>query len=130
DALVARLHRHIVAIVEQHERPISGTLEYWCVRPDTLREYSARIGRIAECARSLEDVREGVARRAHRERPALPRRDRDVQIARLRGDAVHRTRLPPEAAADDAHLRSIIIGHLGYRGRRDVLVARMRHLER
>src|SRR6185437_10519632 len=56
DALVARLHRHIVAIVEQHERPISGTLEYWCVRPDTLREYSARIGRIAECARALEDV--------------------------------------------------------------------------
>ena len=61
---------------------------------------------------------------------ALVRRHEHVEIARLRRDAVDRPALAPEVAADHAHARAVIVDDLGDLDRRDVLIARSRHLER
>ena len=60
----------------------------------------------------------------------VPGRDRDVEVPRIRGDAVDRSLLAPELAADDPHARTVIVDHLGDVGRSNVLIARRCHLER
>ena len=65
-----------------------------------------------------------------RQRLALARRHRDVEIARIGRDAFDRALLAPEIAADDAHARAVVVDDFGNVLRRDVLVARRRHLQR
>ena len=66
----------------------------------------------------------------HGEGLAPARRDPDVEIARVRGNAFDRTAFSPELAAHDPHAGAVVIGDLrNFRGL-DVLVARRRHLQR
>ena len=100
-------------------------------RAGPVGEHALRRRGVAEDAVALEDVRERVAPRVHRERlapcPAAPRR---------RGSSAPRRRrrpdrsLPQKLAADHAHARAVVVDHLGDRARRHVLVARRRQLER
>ena len=61
---------------------------------------------------------------------AHARRDRDVEISRRGGDAIDRTLLAPEFAADDAGCGAVIVGDNWNTGRRYVLVARGGHFVR
>ena len=83
-----------------------------------------------ERARALEDIGEGVALDFDLQRLALARRNEDVEIARIGGDAFDRAPLAPELAAHDAHARAVVVDDLGNVGGLDVLVARRRHLQR
>ena len=71
-----------------------------------------------------------MARRFDRERLALPRRHRNVEIARLGGDAIDGALLAPEVADDHAHVRAVVVGHFRDVLGQNVLVARVGHLER
>jgi hypothetical protein len=62
-----------------------------------------------------------------RQRPAHARGHEHVQIARIGGDAVDRTFLAPELAADDAHAGAVVIDDLRDGGGFDVLIARRGH---
>ena len=55
---------------------------------------------------------------------------RDVEVARVGGDAVDRALFAPELAAHDAHARAVVVDHFGNLTRLDVLIARRRHLQR
>jgi len=73
-------------------------------------------------SRPLRRRSERVARPRHRQAapgPAAP----NVHVLRLGGDALHRSALAPEAAADDPRLRPIVVGQLGMSSRH-VLVSR------
>ena len=131
DPRVARAHRHVVAGAEEHQRAVPGLLAgQRGDGPVLLRQHAERFRRVAEGAAALEDVREGVAARVDGQPRDAPRGHGDVQVARLRRHALHRPRLPPEAPADHAHRRAVVVGHGGDRRRGDVLVARRGHLER
>src|SRR5882757_10128430 len=57
-------------------------------------------------------------------------RDANVEIARLGGSAVDRSSLAPEVAADHPHPRAVVVNDLRDLLGRDILVARIGHLER
>ena len=57
-------------------------------------------------------------------------RHRDVEVARIGGDAFHRPALAPEVADHDPHARPVVVGDFGNVLREDVLVARLGHLQR
>ena len=48
-----------------------------------------------------------------RQRLPQARRHRDVEVARIGGDAVDRAALAPEVAADHPHPRAVVVDHLG-----------------
>ena len=89
-----------------------------------------RGGGVSEAAATLEDVGEGVGRGLDGKRLAHPRRHPDIEVARIGGDAIHRTGLAPEVAAHHPHARAVVVHHLRDVGRPDVLVAWPGHLER
>src|SRR2546425_8729857 len=71
-----------------------------------------------------------MARRLDRQGLSHARRDPHVEIARIRRDAFDGAGLAPEAAADDAHARAVVVHDFRDVARQDVLVAWMSHLER
>src|SRR5436190_10462181 len=71
-----------------------------------------------------------MTRRFHREALQPAGRHRDVDIARVGRNAFHRSSLSPELAADHPYARPVIVDDLRDVGSGDVLVARLRHLER
>ena len=85
---------------------------------------------VAERARAREHVCEGIARGLDFEPLSLSRGNRDIQVIRVGGHSFHRALSAPELAADDAHAGAVIVGDLGYRTRRNVLIARVDHLQR
>src|SRR5262249_6842676 len=87
-------------------------------------------GRVTERAGPGEHVGERIPRRLDREPLPATRRHRDIEVARVGRDPLDRSALPPELAADDAHARAIIVGAFRDRARPNVLVTRIRHLER
>src|SRR5581483_7449883 len=56
--------------------------------------------------------------------------DRDVEIARIGGDALDRAALAPEVTADHAHARAVVVDDLRDGVALDVLIARRGHLQR
>src|SRR3989454_2474759 len=71
-----------------------------------------------------------MARRLDRQGLSHARRDPHVEIARIGRDAFDGAGLAPEAAADDAHTRAVVVHDFRDVARQDVLVAWMTHLER
>src|SRR5713101_7586722 len=132
DAFLAGLDRHLVAAVEQHQRPVSRPLadERRSLRIVLLGQNAQRFGRAGKRPRSLEHIGEGVPGGLHRKYLAPPGRDGNVEIARFGRGPVHRAALAPEVAANHANAGAVVIDDLRYRFRRDVLVARRGHLER
>ena len=68
--------------------------------------------------------------RLDRKRFAAARRDPDIEIARIRGNPVHRTFLPPKLPTHDADDRSIVVGDFGNLLCRNILVPGRGHLKR
>ncbi len=95
-----------------------------------LGQDAVRVRGVGEVAGAGEDVGEGAALGLDRQRLALARRHRDVEVARVGGDAVDGAAPAPELAADDPHHRAVVVDDLGDLGARDVLVARRGHLQR
>src|SRR5262245_39719974 len=62
DALVARLHRDLIAAVEYHERAVSGPFAHYGLagRAFLLRLHAERLRGVAESPRSLEDIGESM----------------------------------------------------------------------
>ena len=60
---------------------------------------------------------------------AFAGRDKDVEIARIGGDAFDRAAFAPELAAHDAHARAIVVGDVWNLSALDVLIAWRGHLE-
>ena len=85
---------------------------------------------VAECARAREDVGKGIARGLDFEPLPLAWSNRDIEVIRIRGHTFHRSFLAPELAADDAHARAVVVGNLGDRACRNVLIAWISHLQR
>jgi sugar fermentation stimulation protein A len=113
-ALVAGLHDDLVAAIEQHERAVARCVEHGAPLVDRPVSVSTpRLRGVAERARTLEHVGEGVARRPRPAASCAAGRHRDVEIARIGGDAVDRAALPPELAADDPHVRAVVVDDLG-----------------
>src|SRR5579859_7366428 len=90
----------------------------------------ARTRRVAESSVSGEHVGESITRSLDFEPLALARGDGDVEIIGIRGNARHRSLLTPKLATDDADSSAIIVSHLGNGARRNILIARVRHLQR
>src|SRR5712691_8510403 len=127
---VPGLDGDLVARVEQHEGAIAGELRS---PAGVAHPFGAdRTGRrcVAEAPTPLEDVREGVPRRLDGQSLGEARRDPHVEVAWVGGDALDGTGLPPEAAADDAHPRPVVVHNLRDVAPHDVLVAGIGHLER
>ena len=115
DALVAGLHDDFVA-ADRRARAIG------CRRSDRRRRRRSarssvdhvRLRRVAERAGAREHVGERVARSLDRRCACAARRHRHVEVAR---DRRRRRRpgplLPQKLAADDAHARAVVVGHLG-----------------
>ena len=133
DALLAGLHRDLVAAVEHDERAVAGLLAHERPRRppvDSFGQHAERRRGVAERAGAREDVGEGVAVDLHWEGLPLARRHRDVEVERIGGDALDRALLAPEVAADHAHRGAVVVDDLGDVGGLDVLIARRRHLQR
>src|SRR5262249_48934563 len=88
-----------------------------------------RLRRGAEGSRALEHVGEGVPAGLDRQRLAPPRRDEDVEIARVGGNPLDRTAPTPEVSADNPDAGAVVVDDLRNFGGLDVLVARRRHLQ-
>ena len=74
-----------------------------------LGEHAERLRRRAERARALEHIGEGMPLDLDGQRLAPAGRHPDVEIARIRRNALDRTALAPEVAADDAHARAVVV---------------------
>src|ERR1700733_11294844 len=92
---------------------------------DSLGQNRTRIRRVAKSTGTSEHVRECVTRSLHLEPLALPRSHGDIEVIRICSYAFHRSSFTPKLAADNAYAGTIIVGHLGDRTRRDILIARV-----
>src|SRR5207248_4601369 len=130
DAGVSRLHRDLVSAVEEHQRTVSRVLgparRGWA---HLFHWDGQRLRGVAERAGALEHIGERVRGRLDGQRLAPAGWDPHVEIARIRGDAVRRTGLSPEAPTDDPNRGAVVIHHFGDVTRRDVLVAGSGHLQ-
>src|SRR5205085_39937 len=86
--------------------------------------------RVAELPSPAEDVGEGMARGLHRQSLPAARSHRYVKVDRVGGNPIHRTLSPPEAAADDADVRAIVIRDLRNIGGLYFLVSGRGHFQR
>src|SRR5262249_17011935 len=75
------------------------------------------------------DIRKRMPRGLDGERFAAAWRHRNVKIARIGRDTVHRAAFAPKLPANDAHAGPVVIADVGNLGCRDILVARRRHFE-
>ena len=125
-------HHDFIAAVEEHQRPVAGHVphEIVVVAGGALREHAHRVGGMTERAGALEDVGEGAAVGVDRERLLLSSRHEHIEVAGIGRDAVHRTALAPELAADHAHGGAVVVDDFGDRLGLHVLIARRRHLQR
>src|SRR5689334_23649803 len=100
DALLAGLHRDLVAAVEHDQRAVAGLLaELDLLAVDLLLGQDAeRRRRGNERARAREDVGEGMAVDLDLEGLALAGRYRDVEITWIGCDTLDRTGLAPKVA--------------------------------
>ena len=83
-----------------------------------LGQDAVRVRGVGEAAGAREHVGEGVALGLDLERLALAGRHRDVEVARVGGDAVDGAAPTPELAADDPHHRAVVVDDLGDLGAR------------
>ena len=129
--MFARLDDDLVAGVEHDQRTIADRVahQHFLAADEFLAQRAERRRSAGEGRRTLEDVGEGLAVGLDRQRLALARRDIDVEIARVGGDAVDRALLAPELAADHPDGDAVVVDDLGDCGARDVLVARRGHLQ-
>src|SRR5262249_60821519 len=95
-----------------------------------LAQDTDRLRRIAERARSREHVGESLPRGLDREGLAPARRHGDIEITRLCRNAVHRTALAPELAANDPDAGAVVIDDFRDLRAGNVLIARRGHLQR
>ena len=124
------MDRDFVAAVEEDERSVASVLtRHGLDRAGLLGEDAKRLRRVYESAAAREDVGERVTRPLDDERFAPARRNRNIEVARLGGDAVHGSLLAPEVATDHAHASAIVVDHFRDVPRRDVLISGRRHLE-
>src|SRR5262245_60188625 len=129
---IARLNDDFVAPIEKDQRTVLRIAAYPARRVacgnvgrsaafgDVVGPYPARLGRVTEGPRTGEDICEGVARSLDRQALALTGRHKEIEISWIGGHAGHRTRLPPERAADHSNTRAIVVGDHGYVARRDI----------
>jgi len=98
------LHHDLDATVEEHQRVVTDIVHGRRIGfLDLLRQNRAWIRRIAEGARAHEHVGKSIARGLDFEALPLARGNRDIEVIRIGCRAFHRSSLPPELAADDAH---------------------------
>src|ERR1700733_8708285 len=129
DAFVTRAHRDLVPTVEQHQRMGTGIVFRRRFRLfNVFGQHRLRIGRVTECARTGEDVSEGIPCGLDFDPLPLSRSDRYVEVIRIRSHTFHRPPFSPEFAADDSYARAVIVGYFGNRLRWNVLVSRIGHL--
>ena len=111
---LAGLHRHLVAACRT--APASGCRSARAPgsrRLALLGQDAERLRGVAERSRALEDIGERVPVRLDRQGLAPARRDEDVEVARIGGDAVDRAALAPELAAHHAHAGAVVVDDLG-----------------
>src|SRR6266704_121022 len=126
--LLARVHRDLVAGVEQDEGAVPRFLRALAARiastgRDAIGANALRCGRIAEAAAAFKDVCERMPRRLDRNRLAPTRRNPDVKITGIGGDAFNGSALAPEPARDDPHPGTIVVHDLGDLLRVNILIA-------
>src|SRR5262245_47084631 len=131
DPLVPGVDRDLVAAVEEHERAVVGLPRGRCVSPfDPFCRHSEGNRGVAELPISRKNICEGVTRRLYREGLPLARRNRYIEVNRIRRDPVHWARRPPKASADDTNLCSVVVSNHWYVGRLHLLVTGRGPLER
>src|SRR5580693_6364857 len=109
DAFRAGLDHDLVAAVEEHQRMVFRIVGGWRVWVDgRLGQYGMRGRRIAEGSRAGKDIREGVASGFYLDAPALTRRNRNVDVARVCSHALDRPGFAPELAADHAGAGTVV----------------------
>ena len=111
--------------------PVRSRIERLVAVDLLLGEHAERLRRVAErAAIRRTHTRTRAASVSTGKRLAPARRHRDVEIARIGGDAFHRPALAPEIAAHDPHARAVVVGDFGNVAAPDVLIARRGHLQR
>src|SRR2546427_7118786 len=129
--LVPCLHHDLVSAVEEYQRMIADVVH----RPaigfrDMLSQYRARIRGVAERAGAREHVGKRVTRSVDVEPFPLTSRHKNVEVIRIGSYSFHRPLFAPEFTTHDSHASAVVVSHLGYRARRNILVARIGHLQR
>ena len=94
-----------------------------------LGQYCAGLGRVAERPRARKHVGKRIPRGLDLKPFALARSDGDIEIVRIGSHALYRSALSPELATNHAHVRAVVVSHLGNRARRNVLISRIGHLQ-
>src|SRR5262249_14158712 len=132
DSFLAGLHRYLVAAVKYDERAVSGSLTQEDLAPvhGLFGEYAERLRGRAESSRALEDISEGVPPGLDRQNLPASRRNPNIEIARIGGNAFDGAAPAPEITAHDPHARAVVIDDFRNLGGLDVLVTRRRHLQR
>src|SRR5262249_19660450 len=120
------------AAVEQNQRAIAGALPDQALAGlgSLFREHAEGLRGVAERSRPGENIGEGMPPSLDREGLAPARWHRDVEIARIGGNATPRSALAPELAADPPHAGPVVVDHLRDLAGGDVLIAWRGHLQR
>src|ERR1700683_1166688 len=127
--LVAGLNHDLVTAVEQHQRVIADIVTGLRVGiRGFFGSHPTRLRGIPDSARTGKHISKRVASSLDFDPLLLSRGDRDVKVIRISSHAFDWPSLAPKLAADDAHARAIIVGDLGDRARRNILIARVGHL--
>src|SRR5437899_3603563 len=128
--LVPCLHHDLVSAVEEYQRMIPDVVHWPAIGfRDMLSQYRARIRGVAERAGAREHVGKRVTRSVDFEPFPLTRRHKNVEVIRIGSYSFHRPLFAPEFTTDDSHASAVVVSHLGYRARRNILVALIGHLQ-
>src|SRR5277367_1053634 len=108
---------------------IAGIVLGWRIRISRLfGQHRLSLGGIAERARARKHVGKGITRGLDFQTLPLSRSNRDIEVVRIRGNARDRSFLAPEFATNDSYSSAVIVGDLGNRTGRNILIARVGHL--
>src|SRR5579864_6170271 len=131
NSLRSSLDCQFVSPVKQYQRVIAGIVPGWCVGVGSLfGEHRTWVGCISECAGAGEYIRKRIAGSLDLEPFLLSWWYKHVKITRVSGDSFDRPFLAPELAADNAHASAVVVGYLGNRAGRNILVPWIGHLQR
>src|SRR5262245_16621747 len=132
NAVLACLHRDLVAGIEQHQRTVSGLFPHqdFVAIHLLLAEYADRLRGRMKRSIAFENVCKGVTLDLDLQRLASTSGHKDVEISWIGSNPVDWTFFAPEVAAYDPHARAVIIDDFGDIRAVDVLISRRRHLER
>ncbi len=96
--ILTRLHLNMISAVEENERAVVRLSRRRYVRPaKALRRHRQRSGCVAKFSAARKYIRESMVRCLNRQDFSMPGWNRDINISRIGGDALHRPAACPRS---------------------------------